>query len=621
MGTPQHPVPFGGREEDLARLDAWLEEPNHPPYRLLAAPAGRGKSALLARWSRRLLEREDLAVAFFPVSIRFGTNLARVVFTTLAARLAKFHGKPLPAKADPKSEDWQGLVADYLAQPLPGERRLLVILDGLDEAAGWEAGPHLFPFNLPATTRMVVSARYVAGDKDPSGWQRRLNWDTPGRAETMTLEALTPLGVADVLTQMAFPLDRLGANVDIVAELYRLSAGDPLLVKLYVDDLWAQGEEVTRLRPEDLRGIRPGLEGFFKKWWDDQRQLWEERDPFERPVVEELFNLLSCALGPLNHEDMFCLASSSTVRLTTRTLDGALKPLKRFIMGDGRSQGYVFSHPRLGIHFYEQLSKPECEKLETRFLSWGEETLKALNQKRFEPKAVSPYVVQYYGAHLERANQGVDAFLPLVSDGWRQAWLHREGAYGGFLSDVQRVWRKAVQVNSQRVAGNQPAPYLGLEIRCALCQASINSLAGNIPSNLLLSLVQHEIWSPAQGLAYVRQVPDKQERVSAFRQLVPHLRAEEREEVLGEALAAARAIEEEGVRAQVLRVLINKLVSLSCAFLYPLWQNTLPVLASQRRSDFLNDIRTLTPLIAKIGGQKAVEETFRAIRNVMRWWP
>ena len=68
------------------------------------------------------------------------------------------------------------MIADYLAQPLPDGRRLLVILDGLDEAAGWEAGPDLFPFNLPAATRVAVSARYVAGDRDPSDWQRRLEW-------------------------------------------------------------------------------------------------------------------------------------------------------------------------------------------------------------------------------------------------------------------------------------------------------------------------------------------------------------------------------------------------------------------------------------------------------------
>ena len=92
---------------------------------MLAAPAGRGKSALLVRWSRTLAAREDLAVVFFPVSIRFSTNLAQVVFPTLAARLAALHGEILQVRPDASVEMWRGLVANYLARPLPEGQRLI----------------------------------------------------------------------------------------------------------------------------------------------------------------------------------------------------------------------------------------------------------------------------------------------------------------------------------------------------------------------------------------------------------------------------------------------------------------------------------------------------------------
>src|SRR5579859_7394027 len=78
LGDGRHPVPFGGRTMDFARLDNWLFEHEGPAYALMAAPAGRGKSALLLRWCQRLLTRSDLAVVYFPVSIRFRTNLAGV---------------------------------------------------------------------------------------------------------------------------------------------------------------------------------------------------------------------------------------------------------------------------------------------------------------------------------------------------------------------------------------------------------------------------------------------------------------------------------------------------------------------------------------------------------------
>jgi len=85
LGTDSHPVPFGGRDGALKMLDTWLAEST--PYLLLAAPAGRGKSALLVRWLDSLKTREDLALAFVPVSIRFGTNMERVFYA--AQRMQK----------------------------------------------------------------------------------------------------------------------------------------------------------------------------------------------------------------------------------------------------------------------------------------------------------------------------------------------------------------------------------------------------------------------------------------------------------------------------------------------------------------------------------------------------
>ena len=60
LGTPEHPVPFGGRAADIAYLDEWLADSQAPPYLLLASPAGRGKSALLARWSNHLLAKGEV---------------------------------------------------------------------------------------------------------------------------------------------------------------------------------------------------------------------------------------------------------------------------------------------------------------------------------------------------------------------------------------------------------------------------------------------------------------------------------------------------------------------------------------------------------------------------------
>jgi len=168
-------------------------------------------------------------VIFFPVSIRFRTNLASVVFASIAARLVALHGHPVPGTPDTSVEIWRGIMADYLSRPLPEGRRLLVILDGVDEAADWEPGPDLFPFSLPLGIRVVLSARYLAVIQMSllgcAAWNGiGVAWHAPG------VTSLSRQGIADVLTRMGFPLDQLGKRVDIVAELYRLSKGDPLLV-------------------------------------------------------------------------------------------------------------------------------------------------------------------------------------------------------------------------------------------------------------------------------------------------------------------------------------------------------------------------------------------------------
>ncbi|MGC4099007.1 MAG: ATP-binding protein [Nitrospira sp.] len=143
LGDEKHPVPFGGRDEALGLLADWLT--GSAPYLLLAAQAGRGKSALLVRWLDSLRTRDDLALAFVPISIRFGTNMERVFYASLAARLAFLHGDDVPTSSETSTAVYRGRVSDYLSKPLANGKTLVVVLDGLDEASDWQAGPIFCP--------------------------------------------------------------------------------------------------------------------------------------------------------------------------------------------------------------------------------------------------------------------------------------------------------------------------------------------------------------------------------------------------------------------------------------------------------------------------------------------
>nr|MBC7245282.1 ATP-binding protein [Chloroflexota bacterium] len=679
-GTPESPVPFGGREGDLQKLDDWLAA-DGPPYLLLAAPAGRGKSALLVRWLQRLREREpDLLLVFVPVSLRVNTASQVVFFAALSARLAHLYGEKVPADLSYAPDVWRSMVSSFLSQPSP-HGRLLVVLDGLDEATDWQAGPDLFPFQPPRGLHVVVSARYLAGDRGAEGWLRRLEWERPDLACTLDLDPLTREGVADVLLKMGFPLDCLGRRVDIVAELHRLSEGDPLLVRLYVDDLWQRGEEAARLQPEDLQELKPGLEGYFDRWWEDQRKQWGDEAPLREQTVREVLNLLAAALAPLGQDDVLSLSTA----MDTWALEEALRPLKRLVVGDGRAQGYAFSHPRLGQYFWEKLSPKERKALEERFLAWGRTILEALKKGECAPRAVSPYLVRALGNHLARAGATPEEWLQLVDGVWAAAGEALEGDYSLFIHDVERAWRVCTLADGEKAARDELAPYLGGEVRCALVEASIHSLAGNLPPELLVELVRGGVWQARQALTYARQIPAEGARAEALAALAPHLEPDLRAQALAEALQAARGIWDEGARAgalaalaphlepallaealqaargiwdeysraealaalaphlepallaealqaargiwdeysraEALAALAPHLAALPQPHLYPLWAETLPLLARRTRSNLLADLRALQPVIFALGGTGAVAEAFRAIQDVGRWWP
>ena len=90
---------------------------------------------------------------------------------------------------------------------------------------------------------------------------------------------------------------------------------------------------------------------------------------------------------------------------------------------------------------------------------------------------------------------------------------------------------------------------------------------------------------------------------------------EKRSERIEEAVGCSRPL------LSPLTHLASRLVNFPPDHLYPLWAETLPILARRTRPELLIDLGDLAPVIHALGGQEAVGETFRAIRDVGRWWP
>ena len=546
LGAPEEPEPFGGREAVLADLTRWLDDRTVPRYAVLEAPAGRGKSAVVAHWVASLAGRSDWAVAFVPISERFDSNAASAIFQTLYGRLVYLHGET-PTRQD-STEDYRVACREYLRKPLPDGRRLLVVLDGLDEAVGWGTKTGLFPTKAPDHLKVLVAARTIAGDQS---WLEQLGWTGKRQARVFGLDNLTRSGVQEVLHRKGDPLGGMADSDGLLDKLYHLTQqGDPLLVRLYVDALRTDQRQESELTPGDLDRIEPGLDGYFKDWYPRQQAMWEKgKEQVDKDAVAELLNLRAMAHGPLSAQDVFMLAP--VFFRTPEAVQRTAEAVRRFLIGDGsRDRGYSFNHPRFTEYFRSKLEPVRQLEYQRRYLAYGAETLQSLNAGTLPPGATSRYIVRNYRIHLEEAARPTGELCALMSKGWLRAWQALEDNESGFLVDVQAAMDRAAKDGPE---------WLGKVIRGALCLSSIRSIGAQARSKLIANAVSKRALGLQAGLLLTRNVPDLRERVVALLALSNVFGETGPNDFLSESLKTAQQIRNDARRADTLSLVAHHL--------------------------------------------------------------
>jgi hypothetical protein len=88
-------------------------------------------------------------------------------------------------------------------------------------------------------------------------------------------------------------------------ELVRLSQGDPLLLRLYLDALLTApaAHQLAWITLSDLPRLPPGLEAWFTRWWQQLRHGWAGDAELET-ATGALFDVLATALAPLPRADV-----------------------------------------------------------------------------------------------------------------------------------------------------------------------------------------------------------------------------------------------------------------------------------------------------------------------------
>jgi histidine ammonia-lyase len=130
-------------------------------------------------------------------------------------------------------------------------------------------------------------------------------------------------------------------------------------------------------------------------------------------------------------------------------------------------------------------------------------------------------------------------------NGWYEA-CDRLGQTANFVTDVGRAWTLAAQAYE-----TQPTESIVLQWRYALITTTLNSLAQNIPPELIARFVRTQFWSPAQGLAYVCQAQQSYQRAAGIEALAQFLP----QALFDEALETARNLQDESYRASALSAL------------------------------------------------------------------
>lgn len=540
LGTSKVAVPFGGRGRELEAMNAWLEgraERNDAPLLggqpsaanlLVHAPAGRGKTALLIRWITQLDER--WARVFVPVSIRAKTNEELTFYQALAAQLAAQLGEPLPQpRADPAAY-YRDKVIEYFGRIGKGPRDCLVVIDGLDEARGWQLDTSVLPFSESTHLKVLVSARELAGDEGSRDWLQRLGWTPPlFEACTLSVGPLTRAGVADVLESMRFPIGPLSQDVDIVDELYRLSdGGDPLVLHYYANDLLAQGAKAARLRPQDLSNLKPGFGAYIEGWLNEQRAEWKKSaQAVDESLLDAILAALAHAHGPLKLAEL--------EQVVMRILPGfkifkasTVEPLQRFIIGHGTQGGYVLAHPKLATILQQDYfaGTQILTSTKTAFLSWMRDVMAGLASGTLSVQAVPTYVLTFSAQHLASDEAAVTPadWVCMLDEGWRLAWQAHEGGVQGYARDLEavaRALRNAADRDPAQLA--RPRTGLGAHVRCVLRLSSIRSAGLGASGEVLAEFVRSHKISPARALHLSRFKPDyqREDTISVLIGLLP----------------------------------------------------------------------------------------------------
>lgn len=478
---------FGGRRAELTALTDWLRW-EQGGYHFVTAPSGYGKTALLVHLAKMLEEQDHTPVYHFVSQRDEPLSDADFTFRNLCQQLMAWHG--FGGSLPTSTADVRVLYSALLGIPPESGRSLIVIIDALDEAQNWTAGPTMFPA-LPPRVHVVFSAREVA-DRD---WLADLH--LTGKANVLRLTTLDEDGVRDLLEVSGAPtIARVAQDPAFVRAVHEVSAGDPFYLHYLIPDL----AKITGLNVADVRRQPPGLDAYLDRWWRDiSAQL------LLAPAVADVLGYLLVADGRLNRDALADIDDDD--HLNGFTVDAAVAAVQRYVIGSAES-GYVLCHPRFAEYVRTRRLRPnDLRRYRAALLSW------CLSwHEQGWPTDTPDYPLRHLVGHL-RADGSRQAHLPDVLDApFLVAKLVRFGSFRALMDDL----RVGVGAVSERVDQMIRLAVTHAAIAAAIADLRVDELAssyvraGRLEQALDLAAAATPPWRQrlAQGAIVQALLPD-----------------------------------------------------------------------------------------------------------------
>ena len=485
-------VAFYGRGKELKKLDDFIEGRDRG-LAVVAAPAGSGKSALLAGWLNRRRSFGDIVVRHF-ISTNFepATTNSVSALRHLTAQLRDLDGLDPADPANRISDSEVSLIdklVERVGRPPPGGERLIVLVDGLDDLEQ----PLTDVFvrgTLAERVFLVVSGRALAGETPPhlrrwleirgvAPWR----FDVPG------------LPVADVLLWLEEYVGHLHeAEMGRIAEeLRRTTEGLPLFLHYVMEDLRANLPRAKT--PEERMALVGDLPAGFASYVSGQ--LEKLRGTFGSPQDfdswRKLFALLTQTRGPIEAAEIKAFFRFHGRRDATFPPAPPLDRIDRIddrltrwfsIRGEGQGRRFAFAHLRLAKGFAEalgdELTDAEDDLIEWMKQGWQEEA------KPRGPKQGASYALDWLPAHLlGQGDEGpTEAARLLSSPTFLSARLANPDAAVRRLRAALDAWNAIDDLVRDRVPGAAPWRAFWAENETALLWASEASVRAGLDPRL-----------------------------------------------------------------------------------------------------------------------------------------